>query len=213
MRTLALTTLLASGALLLAGPPAVAASTMSDAFVAYVRPNVDFLDDASRLAIDASPSARIRAFAHDEAMEQTLTANQLVAWGETNIVRGEAVTLGTPVVGEPLTPVGALVAAPLTVAGGVDNVVTGRSVAVAEPTGALVGGDLPPSGQRDLERLRSMKGRQFDALYRATQNDSLRRLAILYTDYIANGDDPGLRALAQRELPRVDHRLAQLRRL
>ncbi len=216
---------LASAAVLLtgAGAPASAASARSEAFLANAGPNVDFLDNASRLALDKSKDARLRAFAHDEAMEQTLTGNQFVAWTETNTRSGEAVAIGGPVAAPagPLAAVGDLAAAPLGVAAnvgngvtnGVGDLLTGRSVAVTGEPAPLVGGTLLPADQRNMERLRASSGRQFDALYRSTQRDSLDQLATLYRSYIANGDDPAIRAIAQRELPRVEHRLEQLRRL
>lgn len=52
---------------------------MTDAFVANVHPNVDFLDRSSRLALQTSTSPRIRAFARGGAAEQTIAGNSLVA--------------------------------------------------------------------------------------------------------------------------------------
>lgn len=214
-----LAALLASGAVVLgAGTPASAASAMSDAFVATAGPQVDFLDDSSRLALDMSHNARLRAFAHDEAMEQTLTGNQFVAWSEINGPSGDAVATSRPagapaqVAGDLAAPLDMAVGAARGVTNGVDDVLTGRSVAVAGQPAPLVG-VTPPASRRDLDRLRAASGRDFDALYRSTQRDSLDQLATLYRSYIADGDDPALRALAERELPRVEHRLDQLRRL
>ncbi len=122
--------------------------------------------------------------------------------------------------------VGGIVAAPLDVAAGVTNgvgdLVTGRSVGIDSPLAPLtvtpaspapIGSQLLPAGRDDLSRLRTISGRQFDALYKATQVDALRQLAVLYRDYAANGDDPALRAMAAHELPRVDARLARVSRL
>ncbi len=238
-----LTLLLASGCLLLgtAAAPALAASANTDAFVTNARPNVNFLDTASRLALDKA-SPRLHAFAHEEAEEQTIAANAFVAWAQTHTPRGEAVALGggvavvtTPVGGvlngagagvgqvlSPLGPVGAIAAAPLTVAGGVTNgvgstldgaagtVLPGTVVPVQGP---LIGAGLLPANREDLDRLKGLNGRQFDALYLSTQQDSLRQLATLYRDYATNGDDDALRALASSELPKVTRRLEQLGRL
>ena len=229
-----LRTLLATSALILAGAgaPALADQAMNDAFVSNVRPNVDFLDRSSRMAIDKSSNARIKAYAHSEAKDETITANSLVAWTQTNTRAGEAVALGVaparPVVG-PLGPIGDLAVAPLAVAGtvttdvtgGVGDVLTGRSVAIDNPLAPLTVVRTPdpsvaqtlPAEREDLSRLSSMNGREFDALYRSTQSDALQQLATLYRDYLRHGDDPALLAISNRELPKIKARIAELRRL
>lgn len=199
---------------------ASAASQATDAFVANVRPNVDFLDRSSRLALDKSKGAAVRSFAHSEAMEQTIAANSLVAWTQTSTARGEAVALGEPVSGA-LAPLAEIAAVPLDVTNGVGDLVTGRSVAVDRPLvvtrmpreAATPGDTLLPAGAQNMSRLQDLGGRQFDALYRSTQLDSLRQLATLYRDYATSGDDPSLRALSVRELPRVNARIVGLRKL
>ncbi len=229
--------LLTSTCLLLGASPTLAASSQTDAFVTNARPNVNYLDQSSRLALDKTGSPRIRSFAHDEAVEQTIAANAFVAWAETHTPRGEAVALGggvavvtDPVGGvlngagagvgqvlSPLGPVGAIAAAPLTVAGGVTTGVGDAAGGVLPgavvPRGPLIGAGLLPSDRENMEHLKSSDGRQFDALYRSTQQDSLRQLAILYRDYAAHGDDPSLQALAASELPKVNRRLEELSRL
>ena len=228
-----LCTLLAAGSLLVAGAgaPVLADQAMNDAFVSNVRPNVDFLDRSSRMALDKTSNARIKAFAHDEAKAETITANSLVAWTQTNTRAGEAVALGAvpaPSIAGPLGPLGDLAIAPLSVAGnvtsdvtgGVGEVLTGRSVAI-DPVAPLIVTRTPdptvartlPAEAQDLSRLLSLNGREFDALYTSTQSDALHQLATLYRDYLRNGDDPALRAIATRELPRVTARIAGLRRL
>ena len=222
-----LATLVATGSLLVAGAgvPAFAGSAMSDAFVANVHPNVDFLDSSSRLALDVSSNTKIRAFARGEATEQTITSNSLVAWTQTNTRAGAAVALGDVQAADPLATIAT---APLDVAGnvatGVDGVVTGRSVAVDRPLAPLTvtpaattrtaaPGVLLPAGEADMARLSKLHGRQFDAFYLSTQTDALHQLATLYLDYMHDGDDPALRAIAARELPRVQHRLADIHAL
>ena len=202
--------------------PARAASVQSEAFVANARPNVTFIDEASRLALDKSPSRAVRSFAYREARDATITANSLVAWTQTNTLRGEAVAVGAPVV--PVLPaVTDLAFAPVAVASGVvvgaGDVVTGRSVAIDTPLTvrpsavAPVGSTLLPAEQDDLSRLQARSGRDFDILYKSTQLDALRQLATVYSDYQVNGDDPALRAIATRELPKINARIAELRRL
>lgn len=224
--TLKTALLAAVGAFALAGAePAFAASAATDAFVANVHPNVDFLDNSSRMALKTAASPKLRAFARDEATEQTLAGNQLVAWTQTRTATGVAETAGVPVVEVPVVGavVGPAVEAPLDVANGVTtgvgDVLTGRSVAIDSPLDApaLVvrrtpaPGTLLPSEDTDMARLGSLSGRRFDAFYKTTQTDALRQLATLYTDYMRDGDDPALRAMAARQLPLVKHRLEQLR--
>ena len=217
--------IIASVSLLALAGPAAAASPATDAFVANVRPNVDYLDSSSRLALDKSSNGTVRAFAHREAMEQTIAGNSLVAWTQTNTARGEDVALGRPLVGNGASPVNDVAALPLGVVGdvtsGVGDLVTGRSVAIDRPLtvtpnvdrdAPTLGGQLLPADAQDLSRLRGMSGRRFDALYRSTQLDSLRQLSVLYRDYAANGDDLALRALANRELPRINDRIVELRK-
>ena len=217
--------LAAVGAVALAGAtPAFAASAATDAFVANVHPNVDFLDNSSRLALKTTTSGKLRAFARTEATDQTLAGNQLVAWTQTQTPRGIVAATGAPVVAVPVIgePVAAVAAVPLDVASGVtngvDDVLTGRSVAIDTPVEAPLTvtrtpapGTLLPSQQTDMDRLSKMTGKRFDAFYVTTQKDALHQLATLYTDYASNGDDPALRAMAARQLPIVRQRLEQLR--
>ena len=227
-----LCTLLATGSLLLASAsaPVLAASVASEAFVANVRPNVDFLDKSSRMALDKSSSPRIRTFAHSEAKDETITANSLVAWSQTHTPAGEAIALGLqPATPGPLSPVTDIAIAPLAVAGavttdvtnGVGDVLTGRSVAIDNPLVPLTVRRTPdpanatslPADRDDLARLSSLSGREFNALYLSTQSDALHQLATLYRDYMRQGDDPALQAIATRELPKINARIAELRRL
>lgn len=208
----------AAGAFLLAEAPTFAASAMTEAFVANVRPNVDFLNSSSRLALERSPSLALRRFARAEATEQTIDGNSLVAWTQMNTAAGAAVALG-----EPVAPADAFVAAPLNPAGDIGRagaVESGRSVAIdaAPPLtvtrGPAVGaGEMLPSHQENMERLEQLDGLAFDRLYRSTQLDSLHQLQTLYRSYIQNGDDLALRGLAVRELPKINRRIAELRRI
>ena len=73
------TALLASGFILLAGAsmPARAASANTEAFLANVTANVDFLDRSSRMALENSKSVKIKDFARGQAKDQTLAANAI----------------------------------------------------------------------------------------------------------------------------------------
>ena len=71
--------LLVSGVISMAGAtvPAHAASPNTEAFLANVTANVDFLDRSSRMALDNSKSVRVKEFARGQATEQTLAANAI----------------------------------------------------------------------------------------------------------------------------------------
>ena len=216
--------LAAAGAVLLASAsaPAMAASLTTEAFVANVRPNIDFLDRSSRMALDTAASPAVRTFARTEATEQTIAANSLVAWTQSNTVSGAVAAIGEPVVpsvpGVVYAPVDAAANVTADVTNGVGDLVTGRSVAIDRPltvtrTPDPANAAVLPAGADDLGRLSTMKGRRFDAFYKTIQRDSLRQLATIYAAYIQNGDDPGLREMAVRELPKINRRLAELRQL
>jgi predicted outer membrane protein len=192
------------------GPVVVAQSPLTQRFVANAMPTVNFLNDSSRMALDKSTSPRIRSFADREAREQTITGNSMIAWADVNapVVTGRSAYAG------PLAPIVGLATVPLDIAGnvvgGTTNFLTNGTIAVAP---AARGGLVLPSQQADLTRLSTRSGRDFDTLYISTQIDGLQQLATLYRDYSVNGDDAGLRSLANRELPRVNARLRTLRAL
>lgn len=220
--------LFAASTFVLAGAasPAFAASPMTGAFVANARANVDFLDSASRLALTQSDSASVRSFARHEAREQTIAGNSLVAFSEAN---PPPVVATGPVIGPDgglLGPVAGVATLPLDVAANVttsvgnnvDNVITGRSVAIDNPLAPpMAAAPMPMPADRaataDLDRLRGLHGRDFNVLYRSSQRDALNQLRVLYSDYMQNGDDAALRAMARRELPKINRDLRELDRI
>ncbi len=52
-----------------------AASPITDAFLANVRPNVEFLDHSSKLAAEKSASAAVHDYAQSESAEAVFTAS------------------------------------------------------------------------------------------------------------------------------------------
>lgn len=177
-----------TGVMLMVGAhaPAFAASIATNVLLNNIVPNVDFLDRSSRMATANSKNPRVKAYALGTAKEQTLAANAVDAWIEAD---------KRPVVAD---------------ASDTAPIVTGRSAAVEGPQAA----DMRlPMGQEDLDRIEGLEGKDFDDLYKAKQLDALTQVQQSYEDYLARGDDPVLRKVAAKELPRIKQRLAMLKKL
>ena len=175
---------LLAAAFSLASPgPASAASLTTDAFLTNANQDIDFLDRSSRFALDNSKSAKIKAFAYDQARDQTMAANAIGDWIKADL--------------------------------GGDQVITGRSVALdnASPAVRKLVTMKPPVAQEDLDNLEGLTGKDFDDIYKARQKATLEQLKDLYAIYATSGDDAKLVAIATRELPKINHRLAELDRL
>ena len=172
--------------------PAMAASPMTDAFLGNVGVNVSFLDRSSRMALVHSDVRAVQSYARAEAQEAAKVASAL----------GDSV---------PSEHVGRVADA------SGDTVMTGRSVAVAEPTSSeatdVAANGRAPVGQNDIAQLQRLSGRAFDNLYWEKQLDALSQLESDYRTYITHGDDAALVALSQRELPKIMNRLAALTRI
>lgn len=175
--------LLTAAGLFFGAPTAFAASPMTTAFVANLVPNLDFLERSSRLALDHAGASGLHSFAAAE-VDQIPSATAVAQWFDPGLKVAQAADL-----------------APLQ---------TGRSVA----TGAKAPVDpRTPLGRAELDALAKLQGKAFDDLYWEKQVDALKQVESDYATYIAVGDDPVLRALATRELPKVRQRLQALTRL
>jgi predicted outer membrane protein len=71
---------------------------------------------------------------------------------------------------------------------------------------------LPPQ-RSNLQRLSTSQGRDFDSLYVSTLTEALVQLQTLYRDFSLTDADPGLKAVAVRELPKVEQAISALRAL
>lgn len=167
--------------------PAHAASPVTRFFMNNVAANLDFLEKSSRLALTHSRNPEVRAFAGSEAEEQAIAASAIDLWAGAR---------KTPFI------VVASVEPPLQ---------TGRSVAVAEEQ--VMPDTRVPLGATNLDRLQSLSGTGFDNLYWQQQLDALKQVETDYVSYAADGDDPVLRAIAERELPKIERRLEALAKL
>lgn len=70
--------------------------------------------------------------------------------------------------------------------------------------------NLLPAQVTNLQRLSASNGHDFDARFVSAQMEALVQLQTLYRDFIQNGTDPGLHAIATRELPKVEQTISAL---
>ena len=186
------------------------ASQLTDAFVANAKPNVDFLDKSSRLALERSPSRSVKAYAKNVAARETIVDNTIVAWWQSNTPAGASAALGNPPQADRDTLV--------RVAGDMSKLVdgsllTGRSVAVERLDPVVVPAPkspLLPSQEADFETLKTLSGKRFDAFYKLSQRNALRQLVALYRDYASQGDDPALRSLSTLQLDQTNGLISKL---
>ena len=178
-----------SGLLALTAAPAFAASPISNAFVANVQANLDFLAQSSQMAVDHGKSVSARAFAADQLADAERSHGALNA--------------AQPAGGAALS------------AADTDALMTGRSVAIDTPAGgpAKSANGRAPLGDHDLSSLSELKGKAFDDALWLKQVDALSQLRADYRAYADDGDDTALIKLAERELPRVEARLAALSKM
>ena len=161
--------------------PAMAASSITDAFVANMKPNLEFLERSSELALTRPLKVAVRSYARDAVAETSriaegLSAVQVAASGPD-----------------------------------ADGVTTGRSAAIDVPAGlGQAANGRAPLDRTDLEELVRLSGRKFVDAFWLKQVDALSQLRADYETYAQDGDDPALVDFAKRELPVVEHRLALL---
>ena len=193
MKSSVLTSALAVGALLAfaAQSPAAADPTITEAFLANVKPNVAFLEQSSQLALVRSKGAAheaMRAYAQGELTDAMTTA---VALDDSQAVRVASIVPANN-----------------------QDVSMGRSVAIAPASGlGQAANGRSPMGPKDVDGLTRLSGRAFFDAFWLKQVDALSQLRADYEDYAQNGDDAALVAMAKRRLPDVEHRLALLSKL
>ena len=162
---------------------APALSVTTLSFMAETRPTNDFLAVSSRLAEARAERPAIRAFARREGAGRAEMTAAFAAW-DMDLQRHTA-------------------------AADARLDVLSRLVAPADNRVVIDAAQPAP----DLTRLAAQQGREFDAVYVSDQTRALERLVAAYKDFILNGDDEGLRALAVRDLPQAQRLLAEVRRL
>lgn len=189
MKIAKLCAVVVAGAISFAAAPAFAASPITNAFKANVEANIDFLGKSSKLGLDRSPSTAVRDYARDAAAQATRTAQSFEA------------VLPDDVAAVSQADAGALM--------------TGRSVAIEgqKSVAGQAANGRAPLGQKDLDALAKLTGRKFDNAFWLKQVDALSQLRADYQAYADDGDDAAVAAMAQRELPNVERRLAVLSKI
>ena len=195
--------LVVSAAPLAGALPAQAASAVTKAFLDNLTPNVDFLDRSSRFAVKNSKSIRLRAFAFSEAREQTLAADAFYDWMQADakpvMASADRDVSRKRLDGKDL-----------------DRSATGSTKPLGAPASKReqpVVDDRLARGQEDLDSMEGLEGPAFDAEYKEKQLDALQQIEADYRDYAVKGDDPALKTLAARELPKIQRRLAEIGKL
>ena len=190
MNTIRLAAAAFVSALVLAGTPAVAASPMSNAFVANVKANLAFLAKSSDLGRKHASTAGAKAFAAAQAADAARSDVALSA----AMPAGETTKLASA---------------------DTDVLMTGRSVAIDAPVGGMpkAANGRSPLGDKDVAALAKLSGKKFDDALWLKQLDALSQLRVDYQAYADDGDDPALGALAERELPKIEARLRALTKI
>jgi predicted outer membrane protein len=70
-----------------------------------------------------------------------------------------------------------------------------------------------PSQASNLRRLSAARGHGFDSIYVSAMMEALDQLRTLYHDFAQTGANPGLQAIAVRELPKVEQSISALNAL
>ena len=189
-----------AGAQLYFAPGYVASSSPTTVrFVAVATTTSNFIDQASRMAIDLSPSPRVRGFAREAINEENRTHNVMAAWADVAqpLLSGRSVYAPGVIVGAPLVPLG--------IAVNTGIAATGERL-VATTDGTAVTADEAAM----LNQLSGLRGRDFDGAYLRQQIDAHQRLIAAYETYATAGDDPALRSMARAEIPRLQSDLRRL---
>ena len=183
---------------------AYAASITSDDFVAVVGPSADYLAASSELALATTDSRAIRAFARAQHDEARVLARGVTGWREAE-AQAETLASEAPTI-DHLGPAANAISVPL------EAIARTASSPAYFFTRLPSAGRLEDASRADLARLTALRGTSFDALYVETDLAALRRLEWVCRDFVLNGEDETLRALAVHALPKLRQRIARLER-
>jgi Domain of unknown function (DUF4142) len=190
-------------ALLLGAAPSRAASVTTDDFVAILGPSADYIVASSDLAASAGGSRTLRAAAKTQAAAARALLADLAAWHVAQ-ARAEDAAAHAPTI-DGLGPAFAALSVPL------EAVARTASSPGYFFTRLPSAGRLEDAGHADYARLSTLAGAPFDALYVETDLAALLRLENACKDFVLNGDDETLRAIAVHALPKLRHEIAMLK--
>ena len=185
--------------------PSSIGTETTDAYLSVAVPTVEFLQASADLAIARSENARLRAFARREIGTADDTRAAFAA-RDAAVKRGAARDAASPTL-DGLTPLAGLVAIPY------GYVADATSLLKPLVTQLPSADHARAAGRAALARLSAQGGEAFDVLFADQQIAALDRLAALDKDFILNGDDPRLRTIAVRDLPKVRALAAALGRV
>jgi hypothetical protein len=92
-------------------------------------------------------------------------------------------------------------------------VVTRRPGQIGGGTAKLSAPRLLPAQASTLQRLSTAQGANFDSLYVSAVREALVQLQALFGEFAQTGPDPGLKAIAVRELPKAEQAISALDKL
>jgi predicted outer membrane protein len=171
---------------------------------------------SSRLALDRSRNARVRAYAERMISDHRTTSEALnggtAVYSPTGDIVGNSVTGGLVGAGVGALvggPVGAAVGAGIGAAAGVTT--SAASGARAAPAQAGVALDANKSDL--LQQLAAARGSQFDRLYGQAQRIAHQEALALYVGYARSGQDPAMVAYARSVVPHLQQHYEAARRL
>jgi hypothetical protein len=176
-----------------------APSALTVALLAKARPTVAVLERGSVLATEKA-GRRLRGFARAEAADEAKAGAALAASAAPTLVTAD--------------PLDVAAVAAAGIDEGAETILSALPRLLRTPGARAIAADraIAGRGAADLARLAESDGAAFDALYVETERAGLRRLQAIYRDYVENGDDLALIAVAVPELRRVRARLAALGR-
>ena len=190
-------------AALLIAAPAHAASITSEDFAAVLGPSAAYVAASSDLARDLGGRG-VRAAAPRRAEAARALVDGLVAWRQDQ-ARAEVAASQAPTL-DHLGPIANTLSVPL------EAVARTASAPGYFFTRLPSATRIDDASQADLVRLQALSGADFDAFYVDTDLAALRRLERVCRDFVLNGDDVTLRALAVHALPKLRREIAALER-
>ena len=178
-------------------PPAPSAITVR--LLAVALPTLDALERSSAMAVDRA-TPRLRTSARRAVIADRIVADALAPFAAPAAVGPD--------------PLDVAAAQSAQVGAAADTILANLPRLLQTSGSRAVAADaaIAAAGASDLAVLGGLTGQAFDETYDAMQRENLSRLLSVFRDYVQNGDDPTLRAIAVHALPKIKARLAAMQR-